>query len=341
MKRNAYSKIKYFLLFIALACLLPAATHADIEDHIIQTGSEFYYVVQKGDTLWDLSEKFSDSPWQWPEMWQHNPEIPNPHLIYPGQKIRIYAKTWEDGQKPAVTEAELPASDEYYTYAGINAIGFVRETQAENYGSIIKVKDDKRLMSTGDRMFIQPAENARPLVEGGIYAIYRTTGPVNDPVTDDYIGIQHSIAGIGEVVEVEDAFAVAEIVAVFRDIRKGDVIMPFEMRSEKIKLREPVDGLRGRLIKAESGRALIGEHMVAFMDKGSNDLVKPGQVYTLYYRETAPAARKGLDPILLTEESMGEMIVLHTENTTSTVLITNSVDAIPDGTAFKAAENNR
>lgn len=341
MKRNAYQKIKYLLFVIALACLLPAATHADIEDHIVQTGSEFYYVVQKGDTLWDLSEKFSDSPWQWPELWQHNPDIPNPHLIYPGQKIKIYAKTWEDGQQPAVVEQELSAPDEYYTFAGINAIGFVRETQAENYGSVIKVKDDKRLMSTGDRMFIQPAEGAPQLFEGGVYAIYRTSGPVHDPVTDDYIGIQHTIAGIAEVVEVTDDFTVAEIVTVFRDIRQGDVIMPFEMRSKKIRLRDPVEGLRGRMIKAEDGQALIGEHMVAFVDKGRNDMVKTGQVYTLYYRETAPAARKGLDPILLTEETMGEMIVLHTENTTSTVLITNSVENIPDGTAFKAVAISR
>ncbi len=337
MKIQAHQKVKYFLFCIALACLLPAVTHADIEQHIIETGSGFYYVVQKGDTLWDLSEKFSDSPWQWPDMWQHNPDIANPHLIYPGQKIRIYAKNWAD-ERETPTAVDLSEPDKYFNYSAINAVGFIRETQAENYGSIIKVKDDKRLMSTGDKLFIKPAEDADELFEGGIYAIYRTISPINDPVTHEYVGIQHLIAGIAEVVQVEEAFAVSTIVAAFRDIREGDVIMPFVTRSEDIKLRDAVPGLRGRMIKAEDGRALIGEHMVAFLDKGSNDRVKPGQTYTLFYQETASAGRKGLDRLMLTEESLGEAVVLHTEDTTSTVLIINSLDNIPDGTAFKASE---
>lgn len=337
MKCKAYQKITYFLFCISLACLLSAAAHADIEQHIIETGSGFYYVVQKGDTLWDLSEKFSDSPWQWPDLWQHNPDIPNPHLIYPGQKIRIYAKSWAD-QREMPTDVELPEPDKYFHYSAINAVGFIRQTQAENYGSIIKVKDDKRLMSTGDRLFIKPAEDAGELFEGGVYAIYRTISPINDPVTKDYVGVQHLIVGIAEVVQVEDAFAVSTIVEAFRDIREGDVIMPFVTRSENIQLRDAVPGLRGRMIKAEDGRALIGEHMVAFLDKGSNDRVKPGQIYTLFYQETASAGRKGLDRLMLTEESLGEALVLHTEDTTSTVLIINSLDNIPDGTAFKASE---
>ncbi len=337
MKQKAFQGITYFLLFIAATFFHPAASNADIEQHIIETATGFYYVVQKGDTLWDLSEKFSDSPWLWPDLWQHNPDIPNPHLIYPGQRIRIYAKTWED-IKDLPVDVALAEPERFFRYAPINGVGFIRETQAENFGSIIKVKEDKRLISTGDRIFINPAGNAGQLIEGGVYAIYRTSGPVNDPITNEYIGIQHTIAGFAEVVQVEDAFAVAAIIESYRDIREGDVIMPFEPRSDQLRLRDPVPGLRGRLIKAEDGRALIGEHMVAFMDKGSNDRVETGQLYTLYYQETAAVGRKGLDRMLLTEETMGEMLVLHTEATTSTVLITNSLDKIPDGTAFKANE---
>jgi len=65
--------------------------------------------------------------------------------------------------------------------------------------------------------------------------------------------------------------------------------------------------------------------------------VEPGQSYTLYYQETASAG-VGQDPIILTEEDLGEVLVLHVEDTTSTVLITNSLDRIAAGTAFKAKE---
>jgi len=53
----------------------------------------FYYTVKKGDTLWDLSQKFYDSEWVWPATWAQNKDIKNPHRIYPGQRIRLYQRT--------------------------------------------------------------------------------------------------------------------------------------------------------------------------------------------------------------------------------------------------------
>jgi nucleoid-associated protein YgaU len=42
------------------------------------------YVIQRGDTLWDLSSRYLDSPWYWPKLWSYNPQVENPHWIYPG-----------------------------------------------------------------------------------------------------------------------------------------------------------------------------------------------------------------------------------------------------------------
>ena len=336
MKAKLKKRLSYFLLSIPIAFLFPALSHGDIEENIVETSTGFYYVVQKGDTLWDLSEQFADSPWYWPEMWQHNPDIANPHLIYPGQRIQIYRKDWVEREEIPV-DIELPEPDRYFRYAGINAIGFIRETEARHFGSVIKVKEDHRLISSGDKVFIEPAEGIGEMVEGGLYAIYRTTGPVNDPVTDEYVGMQHIITGIAEITQVEDRFAVGMIDSSFRDTREGDLVMPFRERSDQVRLQDSVADLRGRLIKAEDGQAIIGEHMLAFINKGKNDMVEPGQSYTLYYQETASAG-VGQDPLILTEEDLGEVLVLHVEDTTSTVLVTNSLDRIAAGTAFKAKE---
>lgn len=57
------------------------------------------YTVVKGDTLWDISALYLDSPWLWPRLWQVNPEIDNPHLIYPGDKLTLF---WRDGNPYSV-----------------------------------------------------------------------------------------------------------------------------------------------------------------------------------------------------------------------------------------------
>lgn len=73
-------------------------------------GAPDEYTIQKGDTLWDLSQKFLNNPWYWPKIWSLNPGIENPHWIYPGNKLHIVPG--EGGpQAPAQVQEERPGLD--------------------------------------------------------------------------------------------------------------------------------------------------------------------------------------------------------------------------------------
>ena len=68
------------LFFIGVAVAQDVSVRSDHPDE---------YVVVKGDTLWDISGRFLDKPWQWPAIWHANPQIENPHLIYPGDVVSL------------------------------------------------------------------------------------------------------------------------------------------------------------------------------------------------------------------------------------------------------------
>src|SRR5687768_8686089 len=89
--------MKNRILGLLGACLL--LSHAMAEDPELKPNYPEQYSVVKGDTLWDISNTFLNNPWMWPEIWHVNPQISNPHLIYPGDVIRL---VYFDG-KPRLT----------------------------------------------------------------------------------------------------------------------------------------------------------------------------------------------------------------------------------------------
>ena len=94
--------MKKILLAVAAASLISFFSWAD--DALLKTGHPDEYTVKKGDTLWDISGTFLNSPWLWPEIWHVNPQIENPHLIFPGDLIRLI---YLDGQPRLTLERTL------------------------------------------------------------------------------------------------------------------------------------------------------------------------------------------------------------------------------------------
>jgi len=336
---------RFFLFSVAFVfCVIsfPFSATAGIEDHITRTESGFYYTVQKGDTLWDLSQKFADSPWVWPEMWRYNPQIKNPHLIYPGQKLLIYQKGWEGDKDEKQPEPEIVQRAEkiqtFHTFTEINRVGFIREDPVPHLGTIFKSLEDVKLINDRTLVYIYPEPGAPPLSVGKSYTTFRTSDPIRDEETNQYIGIHHLLSGIVEITAVEPEFAIARVVESYRDILVGDRIMERETRNIDIPIQESRQDMKGKIIYAEEDETLTAQYSIVFIDKGENDGIAPGQSYSIYMQETGRPEPEKFRTVALTPYRIGELIVLRTEKSTSTALITKSSHPVSPGHLVRTLE---
>jgi len=345
---NKKFRVIIYLLILVAMIFFPFHLFAQESKEIVEHETGFYYTVQRGDTLWDLSERFSDSPWLWPELWKENSKISNPHWIYPGERIRLFHRkgvesfvkkteetmetmeTVETAGKEQTLEMEPPKKLPYYYYSPINRTGFIRKEPFNPYGVIFKVRDDVNMIGQGDIVYIRQMGDT-PLILGEKYTLYRKFKPIKDKKTKELIGTQHYLTGVVKITKIEPKFVMAMVVQSYRTIEINDLLMPYKKRSPKITLAASKKGLNGKIIISEEHGNIMGDNAIAFIDKGRNDGVKLGQSYNIYYQERGQVGSK--KEAFRVPVVYGSLIVLHTEQTTSTVLITQSDRSItPEAT---------
>jgi len=330
-------KIVLFLcVSMGVSCLcLKIALADENAKQAVRFESGLYYTVEKGDTLWNISEQVYDVPWVWTDLWQRNPHITNPNWIYPGERIRLFWRE-ELEKMPGPQEGMEPEAGlgrgvpRHFLYPAIDSVGFIRKEAVTPWGTIFKVKEDKVMISEGDVVYIRAEEEAT-LKVGDYYTVFRTLAPLREQGTEDLIGIQHCIVGVVKITEVEPAFSMGRVILSFRDFEVKDLIMPYEGRSPKIELVESEEGLEGRIIVSERGSLLIGDRAVVFINRGRKDGVKVGQTYSVYYQEREDLDADGKESVLLSPVDFGKILILRTEETTATALVTMAEKTILPG----------
>ncbi len=324
-----------FLAIAILICFFPTAwSLAEVEP-----GDEpgFFYTIQKGDTLWDLSQRFYNTQWTWPGLWEMNDKIKNPHWIYPGKKIRIFLTDplAKQPPPPAIptpvpqkTADSAPAITPFFSYPPMDGLGFIRKKAIAPLGKIIRSRNNKVMMATGDTLYIDPMGDT-PMVVGNDYRIITTEPVATRYGKDRFSGVKHRITGIITVTEVHDSYLTAVITKSFGHTREGDLIAAFKKSPTRIDITESREMIGSRILCSENNDGALGQYKIAFINRGSDHGITPGQIYTVF--EDMGEFGKPDHRVRIKDLGIGKVIVLHTEKIASTVLVLSSSNEFAPG----------
>jgi hypothetical protein len=324
--------------------LMATAVYAD--QVTLRDGHPDRYVVVKGDTLWDISERFLDSPWLWPEIWYVNPQIDNPHLIYPGDIITL---VYVDGKPQLRVErgkgtyklspkARVERLDSAIPTIPIDAIQqfltqplVVDEDTLENAAYVVSSADEHLIVGAGDRVYVRGIKPE----QGDNYNVFRPGDAYIDPDTGELLGYEALYLGEGSAQRFGDPATVA-LKRTTREINIGDRVMP--MTQEDVYAyftpHPAAEDVKGRIISVVDGVSQIGQYQVVVINRGNREGVDVGTVFAVDQAGELIAdqvSEDAKDMVQLPDEQAGILMVFRTFDKVSFGLIMKATSALHVG----------
>ncbi len=305
----------------------------------LATGHPNEYVVQVGDTLWDISATFLKDPWYWPEIWYVNPDIENPHLIYPGDVLGL---VYIDGQ-PRITNLRgsayrmspqarvMPLSESvnsipYESVAAFLSSGVILEKdQVDSLPYLVDTRGEHLMASAGNEIYVRGLTGDMP---GSRYNIIHIGEPLTDPDDNRLIGYQGLLVGEGTLRRGGDPATVA-LTDTSREALRGDRMLP-EAVDVPLNFfpQAPSSVIDGRIISVVDGVTQIGQYMVVVMNRGANDGLAVGDVLSVFRAgQEVPDRVKG-GTVRLPDEDAGTVMVFKAFDRISYGLVMEATQAI-------------
>lgn len=306
------------------------------------------YVVQKGDTLWDISARFLSEPWRWPELWDVNPQIENPHLIYPGDVLTL---SYKDGRPILrVGGRTVKLSPQARAYAHAEAIKPIPLDAIRQFLSRPQVMSEAELEAApyvlaGEELHLVNGSGSKIYVRGigandvKRYSIVRAGKVYRDPDADNRI-IGYEALDVGDaVIQRFGDPATARIIRSSREVLAGDRLLPYrEDKYPRFIPHAPSSTISGRIISVIDGVSQIGQHQIVALNRGSTAGLEPGHVLAVfqsgvfavdpYQRVSAVEGGwtrfgRSAATVELPEERAGELMVFRTFDEVSYGLVMN------------------
>jgi hypothetical protein len=260
------------------------------------------YTVKKGDTLWEICDRYFNNPWDWPRIWSYNPELQNPHWIYPGDQIRMQSAN-------EVAQLAGPAGPSRQLGSGLKFVGrpnkvkpgtvflrdqgYIDDEVRDVWGEISGSPDDQLLLSDGDSAYLE-LKTGRSVRVGQDLTVFR---PVHGEMRGDAKGTLVSILGTARVEkwDPETRIARAKLIESLDVIGRGSYIGPMTRRFEIVAPVPNQAEVTAHVAASVYPHVLYGQHQVLFIDKGQQDgLVSGNRLFVVTrgdgYRKTLVGA---------------------------------------------------
>jgi hypothetical protein len=309
-----------------------------------------YHIVERGDTMWDLSSRYLGNPYLWPQIWNQNKYVTDAHWIYPGDplllpEIALVSPTAGSPAGPGTgTPDEGPGEGEGAGEGAASVLYPITEDstlRCSHY--IVPSREDESLKvhgseegtdknAFGDRdiLYLNRGSNGGVKV-GDVYSLHHAAYVVKHPASAKKLGTKVETTGWGRVLLVTEDSATLMVEQACMDILAGDYLKPFEPGNVPLGLRRPPpDRLTpatgkagGYVVDIAENLGIAGTGQLVSIDLGSQSGITPGNLFSVYriVYPDKPTPR----------HVVGELAVLTVKDQTATAKVMYSRDAIIPG----------
>lgn len=310
------------------------------EDIVLNPEHPDRYVVVKGDTLWDISELFLRDPWLWPEIWYVNPQVTNPHLIYPGDILTLI---YIDGKPQLRLQRGYPTV-KLSPHARVESLDLaiptipmdvirpfltrplvVDKNELDQAPYVVESADEHIVTGAGDRVYVRGIEGE----EEPLWDIFRPGGPYIDPDTNEILGYEALYVGTSATQRFGDP-ATLLLTETNREVRIGDRLRPAEPLDPITHFlpHSPPPGTEGRIISVIDGVSQIGQFDIVVINRGTNAGMELGHVMKIFQAGKLIKDTVGGGKVQLPDEQAGLLMVFRTFDRVSFCLVMKATRAI-------------
>ena len=322
---------------------------------VINSTAPKNYTVKRGDTLWGIASIFLRDPWLWPEVWYINPQVANPHLIYPGDTLALAYGA--DGKpqirlvsggaarlEPRLRSNPLDSAIPIISYQAIAAFltrpSILTSDDVKHAPYVLAFRDDHEVAGQGNEIYVRNLNGP----EHARYSVVHLGTPLRDPDDGTVVGYQGVYTGTALVSKTGEV-SKAVLVDIARETLRGDKVMPAESDMPlNFTPSAPQSNVKGRIIAVVDGTDLIGQYQVVAINRGTRDGLVNGNVLAIdragervrdTYANGASFTRKAQDfgtsfarKVKLPDERTGLLIVFRTFDRVSYALVIGATDVI-------------